>query len=147
MKSVLPAIKQVEWISAADLSVSTQGKIYEGIVLDSVTGTFSDLDIDGLASLSVQSEKQSGQDVYTTTLTLKKTEIIPITRIILALLARGQNCYRVTDIYGSQSLLGTPDKPYTSLTYKYDNADTPTGTRIFTVEIKYINLFSVLSIG
>jgi hypothetical protein len=146
MKSTLPAIKIIEWTLASSLTYSFPGKISEGIVLDAVSGSFQDLEIEGLGGLSVQSEKQSGQDVYTSVLSFKKAEIIGLTSLTLADLSRNTMCYRLTDVNDQQYLLGLDDKLYPALTYKYDNGETPAGVRIFAVEIRYINLFSVLAI-
>jgi len=146
MKNTLPAIKRVEWFAAAVLQCLCAGRISEGILLDSVSGSSTDLEIEGLGSLTIQSEKQSGQDVYTSIFACKKAEEVGVTALTLAELSRNDVCYRLTDVTGQQYMLGTPEKPFTTLSYKYDNAETPAGVRIFALEIKYINRFSVLAI-
>jgi hypothetical protein len=146
MKNVLPSIKMIEYIDASACSIETTGLIYEGLVLTNVYGIFTQLDSENLGSLSVTSEKQSGEDIYTSLLDFTISEEIGKTSLLLALLSRKPTCYKITDVYGQKYLLGTNEKPFPAFTFKYSNESTPTGQRSFACEIKYINRFSVLAI-
>jgi hypothetical protein len=109
-------------------------------------GSFNDISIVGLGGCVASSEIVSGQMIYTVKVSFNLPDRRSETRSLLHDLSFYPFALRIMDIYGDTYLVGTNQKPHPMMSHTYYNESTPTGKRIFQLEVTYVNIFSLLQL-
>jgi hypothetical protein len=55
-------------------------------------------------------------------------------------------CFRLTDVFKEKYLLGLSAKPHPVVKPSFKSDELPSGQRVFTIEIQYINIHSILQL-
>jgi hypothetical protein len=141
----LPGFKKIAFGYARSLFVNHDEVIEEGSIAD-VYGDFIHIPTVDPTGCTVSSEEISGETVYTTLLNLRMEDCGSHTRRLIRNLTANSCCFRLTDVYGEEYLLGLSDKPHPVVKPSFRSEETPAGVRCFSVEIQYINTHSILQI-
>lgn len=139
MENYLAGIKKVEFASASDVTVANSEKMHRSVPV-LVTGTFTEVCIDGLASVEYEVQRASGQNIYTTKLSFASRTKMQESFVNRHLV------FRLTDMMGEVWLLGTPNKPFPVGTVRRSNIADPTTANIDSYEFVYINTYPILPI-
>lgn len=145
MNNFFSGIKQIEYAYPDMIKIEHNEILVQGCYV-AVSGIFSSICIEGLASVEYESKKVSDQDIYTTKLIFRhgKQKVYPYN--IENILLNKNLVYRLTDITGKQYLLGINKDPFPAVTVRRVNPNTPTDTNISEYEVTYINIFALLEI-
>lgn len=143
--NVLPGIRRVEFCPANQVVIENQ-RVIDNTSVVMVVGSFAPIEVEGLASVAVSSEKVSGQTIYTTKLSFYMKDCGGVTRARIAQFSVSPCCFRITDVYKKEYLIGGETRPFPTVLYQFKNENEPDGARGYTVEITYINTYSLLII-
>ena len=109
-----------------------------------VYGTFTNIPIVDLGSMSVESNIVKGVTLYTVkagfTIRLDEKEAKPM---VLELL-KNNHSFFFENVNKQKLLVGTHEKPYPIVTQNYKNDDSPSGKRGYSLEVIYTNVNSFI---
>ncbi|MDR0686918.1 MAG: hypothetical protein LBF79_05635 [Dysgonamonadaceae bacterium] len=142
----LPGYKKIEFADASSIQVVADEKISSGVPV-SVFGAFTTLPVVDAFALETKPDTINGQTIMTTVVTLNVADGGRETRLTLHHLTVADFVFRLTDVEGKQWLLGSGSRPFPTVHTSFISESSRGGRRCFVVEIRYINLFSLLEIS
>lgn len=135
--NTLPAIVSVEYCQATQAVFTPDKHLSPGEVI-SVSGSFTELDLVGLASCTTTNERTDAGIVFTTKISCLLPDD-PSQAIALNTLQEKFHVYRIKDVYGNYSLIGANVAPYPEANFNPQNDSNPSGIRAVNMEISWIS--------
>ncbi len=139
----LPGITKAGFCKAINLQPDLYDLIDE-LKVTKVYGTFTDIPLATLGGMSIKSEIIKGVTVYTVKVNLRIHLPDQDAKELCLNLAKNDNAFYFQNVNGQKMLVGTHEKPHPTVSHPYQNDDTPTGLRCFSLEITYQNTHSFL---
>lgn len=135
-KKTLPSIPVLEYIPSAEMSLYPRKIIVPGYTITAL-GEWQKLNLSEPASCVTTSEPTANGLVYTT----KITGVIfdEENSELQHRLQTAFHCYRLTDVYASQYLVGIDKKPMPEISFAPTNEASPAGMRAVPFEITWIS--------
>lgn len=134
--NTLPAIVSVEYCPIAQAVFTPDKHLAPGEAI-SVSGSFTILELVGLASCSTTNERTDAGLVFTTKISyLLPDDPEQVTE--RNTLQEKFHVYRIKDVYGNYSLIGANEAPYPEANFNPQNDSNPSGIRAVNMEISWI---------
>ena len=112
-----------------------------------VDANLTELSIENLASVESVLTTSRGQSIYTTILKFSAGENFEGVHNLEAFLANNNVVFLLTTVYGTDFLMGTPSKPYPTVSVKYVNPSTPSQAQINNYEITLVSTLPLLEVS
>jgi len=141
---ILPGFKAIEYIEAQNLCINTEEYIREGSVIEAL-GKFTGIAVVSLIDCKISSEAVFNETIYTTVLSFMMEDCGGVRELLYELTCK-DCCFRITDVYGKQYLVGTPLRPHPVVQPSFQSEGLPSGLRVFPVKIQYVHTHSILTL-
>lgn len=114
--SSLPGIIKLEYIQADALTLFPKKYISPGTKISAI-GSFSKINLVGQASSSTTPDRTNPGVIYNTKVSGIIYDSDDFNEETRNLLIEQYHCYRLTDVYGTQYLIGALSRPYPEITF------------------------------
>lgn len=132
---LLPGITGVAFASDPLLIFDRLQPLYHGATVDP-QARFLPVCLAGVGSLKTESKQVNGETVYTTTIAFNTRQSVPTNQ---------QLCFKVTDKYGRQRLVGIGQQPHPEVTVVDDDPSDPKSPRVKKVTVKWISTIGYMN--
>jgi len=134
----LPGLLYVEYIRVPELTLFPKKIIVPGDTVSAI-GNWTNIRLANIASCEYTSERTDAGLVYTTRINGITYESEKQDNGMQHILQTDFHCYRITDVYRNEYLIGIDQKPFPEIVFTPSNESSPAGMRAVNFEITWIS--------